>query len=560
MKAARQAARPAAGPAAGHRAEPSPAREGRVPAPTAPGRDSAPRNPLWGALALGPPRLQLKPRVSRAGDASEREADAAAEQVLRGGGRPPTMSAPASASATPGLDAAPAVRAAGRGGEPLPQDVRDRFEPGFGRDLGAVRVHADAPAAQAAQAVQARAYTYGRDIVFGRGEYAPHSAPGQRLLAHELAHVVQQSAPVPPTVQRQTAPAATATTPAPGTVAEVVRFVTRPGDEPDATLAAAMAVWGRYATEVRPGQVRFEVLPADQRESRLDCAHRIGGRSHWDGTTPVIELPQAILDDVAGYLRVRGTPAAAVGDTETPGDEEAAAAARFQRAPLERAHEAVRLIGHEMYHLWREHQGHTGNPIQQPYEREAASRMDQVRANWVSWLHDAPPATLRSQGIPAGTVINRWQDIPAGVRRDIEQGAASTDYIEGLYQRSAYLVEEIYTKVEELSYLRVQQRDTTASVNRPSLNEVSQLATLVYFLNNMLHSQVDPTGLITPALMAQTETAMLAYLRRRYPSSAGAQFDSYEVIFYLSATRGGLPPIFDGTRLLSLVPGARVPP
>jgi hypothetical protein len=531
-----------------------------VPAPSTPGRDSAPRNPLWGALALGSPRLQLKDRVSSAGDASEREADAAAEQVLQGGGRPLALSARAGASAAPGLDATAAVRAAGRGGEPLPQGVRERFEPGFGHDLGSVRVHADGPAAAAAQGVQARAYTYGRDIVFGRGEYAPHSAQGQRLLAHELAHVVQQSAAVAPMVQRQQVPATTATTPAQGTVAEVVRFVTRPGDETDATLAAAMAVWGRHAAEVRPAQVRFEVLPADQRESRLDSAHRIGGRSHWDGTTPVIELPQAILDDIAGYLRVRGTPAAAVGDTETPGDEEAAAAARFQRAPLERAHEAVRLIGHEMYHLWREHQGHTGNPIQQPYEREAASRMDEVRTNWVAWLHDAPSATLRSQGIPAGTVINRWQDIPAGVRRDIEDGAAHTDHIEGLYQRSAYLVEEIYTKVEELSYLRVQQRDSTASVNRPSLSEVSQLATLVYFLNNVLHSQVDAHGLVTPALMQQTETAMLAYLRQRYPSSAGAQFDSYEVIFYLSAIGGGLPPLFSGTQLISTVPGARVPP
>jgi hypothetical protein len=543
-------------------AEPESARSRKVSAESVADRrhDAAPRNALWGTLALGQPRLQRKPAVSTPGDASEREADAAADQVLQGSGRPLALKAQASASAgQEGLDSAAAVRAAGRGGQPLPAGVRQRFEPGFGHDLGGVRVHADEHAATAAQAVQARAYTYGRDIVFGRGEYAPHSAPGQRLLAHELAHVVQQSAAAPPTVQRQQAPAAAATTPAPGTLAEVVRFVTRPGDETDSRLAEAMALWGRYSTEVRPGQIRFAVLPADQRESRLDSEHRIGGRSHWDGTTPVIELPQAILDDIAGYLRVRGTAAAAVGDTETPGDDEAAASVRFQRAPLERAHEAVRLIGHEMYHLWREHQGHTANPIQQPFEREAASRMDQVRANWVSWLHDAPSATLRSQGIPAGTVINRWQDIPAGVQRQIEQGAASTDFIEGLYQRSAYLVEEIYTKVEELSYLRVQQRDTTASVKQPSLNEVSKLSTLVYFLNNVLHSQVDDHGLITPALMRQTETAMLAYLRQRYPSSDGAQFDSYEVIFYLAAIAGGIPPIFDGRTLLSRVPGARVP-
>jgi flagellar motor protein MotB len=64
-------------------------------------------------------------------------------------------------------------------------------ERAFGRDLKDVRVHTDAEAAHSARALQARAYTSGRDI--GEGEYVPGSAAGQRLLAHELAHVLQQS-------------------------------------------------------------------------------------------------------------------------------------------------------------------------------------------------------------------------------------------------------------------------------------------------------------------------------------------------------------------------------
>jgi Domain of unknown function (DUF4157) len=77
-------------------------------------------------------------------------------------------------------------------GQPLPQSVRSQLEPRFGHDFGDVRIHADARAAQAARAVSARAFTIGRDVVFGAGQYAPGTRVGQHLLAHELTHVVQQ--------------------------------------------------------------------------------------------------------------------------------------------------------------------------------------------------------------------------------------------------------------------------------------------------------------------------------------------------------------------------------
>lgn len=84
-------------------------------------------------------------------------------------------------------------------GQPLHAATRSQMEPHFGHDFSQVRIHADARAAVAASAIGARAFTSRRDIVFGTGEYAPRSAPGRWLLAHELAHVVQQSpgAPVP---------------------------------------------------------------------------------------------------------------------------------------------------------------------------------------------------------------------------------------------------------------------------------------------------------------------------------------------------------------------------
>jgi len=64
----------------------------------------------------------------------------------------------------------------------------------FGHDFSKVRVHIDAQAAESATAVNARAYTVGRDMVFSAGQYAPNTSAGRKLLAHELAHVVQQSA------------------------------------------------------------------------------------------------------------------------------------------------------------------------------------------------------------------------------------------------------------------------------------------------------------------------------------------------------------------------------
>lgn len=98
-------------------------------------------------------------------------------------------------------DTAHAARAAQQGGAPLSASQRAFFEPRLGRDLGHVRLHTGGTAAAGAQAVQARAYTLGRDIVFGAGEYAPHTPAGQRLLAHELVHVLQQGG-APQAVQR----------------------------------------------------------------------------------------------------------------------------------------------------------------------------------------------------------------------------------------------------------------------------------------------------------------------------------------------------------------------
>jgi hypothetical protein len=77
-------------------------------------------------------------------------------------------------------------------GQPLDAGTRAFMEPRFGHDFSQVRVHTDDKAVKSAQAVNALAYTVGRDVVFGAAQYVPGTMEGRRLLAHELTHVVQQ--------------------------------------------------------------------------------------------------------------------------------------------------------------------------------------------------------------------------------------------------------------------------------------------------------------------------------------------------------------------------------
>ena len=121
------------------------------------------------------------------------------------------------ARAAPGAAAAPASPGAAKaigaldGGRPLASAERAFFEPRIGADLSDVRLHDGRAADLASKAISARAFTLGRDIAFARGEYQPRTESGRRLMAHELAHVVEQ----PASVRRQGTPP---TPPAPPTV------------------------------------------------------------------------------------------------------------------------------------------------------------------------------------------------------------------------------------------------------------------------------------------------------------------------------------------------------
>src|SRR5262249_43753877 len=91
-------------------------------------------------------------------------------------------------------------------GQPLDAATRAFMEPRFGHDFGRVRIHIDGQAAESAETLQARAYTLGNRIVFGAGQYAPGTAAGRQLIAHELTHVLQQGST--PRPMRQAEPEA----------------------------------------------------------------------------------------------------------------------------------------------------------------------------------------------------------------------------------------------------------------------------------------------------------------------------------------------------------------
>lgn len=171
-------------------------------------------------------RLQPKLTVTPPGDRYEREADRVAEQVMR-------MPDPAAENAAlriqrlsdtdtlhrqaeeeeeemlqtkrkpgraalAGTEAPPLVHDVLRApGRPLDGETKGFMESRFGHDFSQVRVHTGGPAAASAQSVGARAYTVGRNVVFGSGAYAPGTMQGRKLLAHELTHVMQQTAPRP---------------------------------------------------------------------------------------------------------------------------------------------------------------------------------------------------------------------------------------------------------------------------------------------------------------------------------------------------------------------------
>jgi|SRR5829696_3214609 len=171
----------------------------------------------WQILALRPGGVQAKLTVSQPDDPFEQEADQVTDRVMRmevqrkcagceeeeeklqrkeqGTGSKAVAMAPSLVHET--LNSP---------GAPLDSTTRTYMEQRFAHDFDNVRVHTGGQADAAARHTNSLAFTLGNDVVFREGQYAPHSNEGRRLLAHELTHVVQQSAgSANPAIQRQAA-------------------------------------------------------------------------------------------------------------------------------------------------------------------------------------------------------------------------------------------------------------------------------------------------------------------------------------------------------------------
>lgn len=227
----------------GGQGSPDPATRARA----VPGFGGVPASPR------APAALQTRLVVNAPGDVREREADHAADRVMRmsqphpqrkcacGGDCPACRTAQPHAehayvqtkhagSGGSGATTAPPVvhQALRSAGQRLDASTREFMEGRFGHDFGQVRIHTGPSASAAAQGVTAEAFTVGEHIVFGDGRYAPAHAAGRHLLAHELAHVLQQRTGAP-AVQRRAAhcPASPPSPPVVKTMDDFIALVKR---------------------------------------------------------------------------------------------------------------------------------------------------------------------------------------------------------------------------------------------------------------------------------------------------------------------------------------------
>jgi hypothetical protein len=335
-------------------------------------------------MLLGGALLQPKLRIGPPGDTFEREADYVADRMLREKSETPI---PVSVAHAPsrvqrqchcqddelvqrqchcqeeedetlqpkaasgrlrhaaGLEArVDALRGSGR---PLTASVRRFFEPRFGHDFAPVRVHTGAAASDATNAIGARAFTVGHDVVFGAGEWSPGTAAGKHLLAHELTHVVQQTPlvarrkpildraaelgeAVPGTEDSVTEPESA--TPSQETPTQEPRQ-DEPSSEaapPEQTASAAVVVEDD-ATEVGEGQMKKSDFLARVRPEVCAAAEAgLSGTEHSAQGCPFIEFAFGYYDGQSADRLNRDLPRF-IGEGQRPATAEEYIAAIVQR-------------------------------------------------------------------------------------------------------------------------------------------------------------------------------------------------------------------------------------
>ncbi len=270
--------------------------------------------------------LQAKLEIGQVNDPLEHEADRLAEKAIRApafvvpsdGTRHPIsrrystskeaddlllQMKPTSAGPAPLREVPDSVHAVLRSpGQALDGQTRSFFEPRFGLDFSGVRVHTDSAAAGSAQDVSAMAYTVGQNVVFGSDRFAPRSPEGQKLLAHELAHVAQDA--------RRQRSRAVRRLPDPGAPISELSLLDFVREDPpgftDPELDAAYqeyrskkdssaepAAWALFQTVGGPRERLVRLLGPDLREGRASGTRTAAGRCEQPGRALRLRRPEA---------------------------------------------------------------------------------------------------------------------------------------------------------------------------------------------------------------------------------------------------------------------------
>jgi hypothetical protein len=202
------------------------------------------------------------------------------------------------------------------GGERLPDASRAYMESALGADLSGVRIHNDPDAAQAASDINARAFTVGQDVYFGTGQYEPGEKRGNRLLAHELTHTVQQES---------------------GTVtAQADTPISSPADplEHEAEAVAASIGSPREPTLPQPLRPRLTTQPMVQGawyDTIVDVGKEVAGKVEESAESAWSTVSSATSKGIAAVSSVGQSVASAVGSAATEISKNADAIARALR-------------------------------------------------------------------------------------------------------------------------------------------------------------------------------------------------------------------------------------
>jgi hypothetical protein len=352
-----------------------------------------------GAGGHAPKRVRRRLSLGAVTDPLEHQADAAASRVIGMGGDPSArpragVPRPWARERHDSAGEAPAIvdDVLRRPGKPLDDDSRAFFEPRFGCDFSQVRVHDDASAARSAQAIAASAYTVGRHIVL-----ADPRAADRGLLAHELAHVVQQRGAPQPWVQRQPAPTTPPTTSSTTPVTPPSPPTRAPNKREQDTIEAARAAaairtqtaYMRTGGVVPPGPSgKNERSPEAQMLAR---ARRLAQRM-FDWENPNMEQVSQVLGDMVTRLTSPEVRIAGGGD---PQCGTRAAYVVGLRPPIvlcptffsDTAEQRVRTMIHEAAHLARIGSGTIGESYCVVFDCEGSCGGFDSADGWAHYVH-----------------------------------------------------------------------------------------------------------------------------------------------------------------------------